>query len=59
MKVAIVGNGNIYKLAHIHAWKSMKDVEVRATCDIIAERAEKAYKESGAAKYYIWGRMLC
>ena len=53
MKVAIVGNGNIYKLAHIHAWQSMKDVEIRATCDITAERAEKAYKESGAAKYYM------
>ena len=52
MKVAIVGNGNIYNLAHIHAWQSMKDVEIGATCDITADRAERAYKESRAVKYY-------
>lgn len=53
MKVAIVGNGNIYNLAHLHAWKSMKDVEIRATCDIIAERAKKACKDTAAKNYYL------
>ncbi len=52
MKVAIVGNGNICKLAHIYAWQSMKEIDIRATCDITAERAERAYKESNAVKYY-------
>jgi UDP-N-acetylglucosamine 3-dehydrogenase len=52
MKVAVVGNGNIYNLAHSYVWKSMKDVEIRATCDIVVERAEKACKDIAAKNYY-------
>ena len=52
MKVAIVGNGNICNLAHIYAWKSMRDVEIAATCDIIKERAEKVCKIANAKNYY-------
>lgn len=53
LKVAIVGNGNICNLAHIPAWKSIKEAEVVATCDIIEERAKNAYKELSAQHYYI------
>ncbi|MDI6810345.1 MAG: Gfo/Idh/MocA family oxidoreductase [archaeon] len=52
MRVAIVGNGNIYNLAHVYAWQSLKDVEIQATCDIIPERAEKACKDAAAKNYY-------
>ncbi len=56
LKVAIVGNGNIYNLAHMHAWRALnlknKDIEVVATCDIVEERAKKACKDVAAKKYY-------
>lgn len=52
MRVAIVGNGNIYNLAHVYAWQSLKDVDIQATCDIIPERAEKACRDAAAKNYY-------
>jgi predicted dehydrogenase len=52
MKVAIVGNGNVYNLAHSHVWKALRGVEIQATCDVIAERAERACKELSAAKCF-------
>ncbi|MFQ6063102.1 MAG: Gfo/Idh/MocA family protein, partial [Methanosarcinales archaeon] len=52
LKVAIVGNGNICNLAHIPAWKSIKEAEVVATCDIIEEKAKKACIDLGAKEYY-------
>ncbi|MBE0517076.1 MAG: Gfo/Idh/MocA family oxidoreductase [Methanophagales archaeon] len=52
MRVAIVGNGNIYNLAHVYAWQSLKDAEIQATCDIIPERAEKACRGAAAKHYY-------
>lgn len=52
MRVAIVGNGNIYNMAHVYAWRSLKDIEILATCDIIPERAEKACRAAAAKKYY-------
>lgn len=30
----------------------MREIEIEATCDVIAERAERACKEIGAARYY-------
>jgi UDP-N-acetylglucosamine 3-dehydrogenase len=52
LKVALVGNGNVFNLAHRDVWKSMRDIEIVATCDSIAERAERACKETGAQRYY-------
>lgn len=52
LKVAIVGNGNIFNNAHVKTWKYIKDVEITATCDIIPNRAERASKVLGASKYF-------
>lgn len=51
LKVAIVGNGNICNRAHIPAWRSVKDAEIVAVCDIMKERAERAAKEVNAKAY--------
>ncbi len=50
--VGIIGNGNIYNLAHKHAWKNIRRANVVATCDIVEERAKKASEELGADEYY-------
>ncbi|MFQ5849354.1 MAG: Gfo/Idh/MocA family protein [Candidatus Binatia bacterium] len=44
-KVAIVGNGGIYRLAHGPAWRRIPRAKVVATCDIVEERAEQARQE--------------
>lgn len=48
MRIAVVGCGNICNLAHIPAWKNIKDREIVATCDIAKGRAEKARRLLGA-----------
>jgi len=50
--VAVVGNGNIYNLAHKPAWQGIDRAQVVATCDIIEERAKSACKEFSAEGYY-------
>ena len=47
-RVALLGTGGIYKLAHGPAWRQIPRVRVVATCDIIEERAEEACHEMGA-----------
>ncbi|MFQ5804654.1 MAG: Gfo/Idh/MocA family protein [Candidatus Methylomirabilales bacterium] len=49
LRVAIVGNGGIYKLAHGPAWRQIPGARVVATCDIVKERAEQACRELEAA----------
>lgn len=48
VRVAIVGNGGIYRLAHGPAWSRIQRAKVVATCDIIQERAEQARRDLGA-----------
>lgn len=45
VKVAIVGTGGIYRLAHGPAWRRIPRARVVATCDVVAERAEQARRE--------------
>ena len=47
-RVALLGTGGIYALAHGPAWRQIPRARVVATCDIIEERAEKARQEMGA-----------
>lgn len=49
LRVAIVGNGGIYRLAHGPAWRRIARAKVVATCDIVSERAKQASQEHGAA----------
>lgn len=51
-KVAIVGNGGIYRLAHGAAWRQIPRAKVVATCDVLEERAQRACQEIGAAAYF-------
>lgn len=48
IKVGIVGCGGIAKVCHIPAYLEMENVEVVATCDIIADRASSAAEMTGA-----------
>ncbi len=48
IKVAVVGNGGIYRLAHGPAWRQIPEAKVIATCDIVRERAEQARAELGS-----------
>lgn len=54
VKVGIIGCGGIANGKHMPSLKKIKNVQMVAFCDIIAERAEKAAKEFGAegAKVY-------
>ena len=52
LKVAIVGAGGIYHLAHGPAWRQIPQARVIATCDIIKERAEQARAELGSEKCF-------
>ncbi len=52
LKVAIVGTGGIYHLAHGPAWRQIPQAHVIATCDIIKERAEQARAELGSEKCF-------
>lgn len=47
-RVALLGTGGIYKLAHGPAWRQIPRARVVATCDIIEERADNARQEMGA-----------
>lgn len=54
-KVAIVGNGGIYRLAHRPAWQNLARAgraKVVATCDIDEGRAKQACEELGARAHY-------
>lgn len=51
-RVAIVGNGGIYRLAHGTAWSQISRAKVVATCDVLEERAEQACREMGASAYF-------
>lgn len=52
LKVAIVGTGGIYRLAHGPAWRQIPQARVIATCDIIKERADQARAELGTEKSF-------
>ena len=52
LKVAIVGTGGIYHLAHGPAWRQIPQARVIATCDIIKERADQARAELGTEKSF-------
>jgi predicted dehydrogenase len=52
LKVAVVGNGGIYRLAHGPAWRRIPQANVIATCDIVKERAEQARAELGTEKCF-------
>lgn len=52
LNVAIVGNGNIYQLAHRECWKTIKSAKVVATCDLIEEKAKKACDELDAETFH-------
>lgn len=49
LRVCIVGCGGIANGKHMPGLSKVEDAEMVAFCDIIAERAEKAAKEYGAA----------
>lgn len=51
LNVAIVGNGNIYQLAHRESWKTIKRANVVATCDLVQEKAKSACNELQAETY--------
>jgi predicted dehydrogenase len=51
-RIGIIGNGNIYNLAHRPAWKGIESARVVATCDVVEERAKKASKDFGIDRYY-------
>ncbi|MDH3445493.1 MAG: Gfo/Idh/MocA family oxidoreductase [Deltaproteobacteria bacterium] len=52
IRVAVVGNGGIYRLAHGPAWRQIPEAKVIATCDIVKERAEQASAEMGSEKCF-------
>ena len=54
IKIGIIGCGGIATGKHMPSLRKVKDVEMVAFCDIIAERAEKSAKEFGTpdAKVY-------
>lgn len=52
LRVAIVGSGGIFKLAHEPAWRQIPQARVIAICDIVKERAEQARAESGVEKAF-------
>jgi UDP-N-acetylglucosamine 3-dehydrogenase len=52
LRVAIVGNGGIYRLAHGPAWRRIERARVVATCDLVRERAEQASREQGAGAVF-------
>jgi len=49
-RVAILGNGGIFKLAHGPAWKRIPRAKVVATCDVVEERAVEAAREFDGAQ---------
>lgn len=51
VNVGIIGNGNIYKLAHRECWQSIKKARVIATCDLVEEKALAACKELNAETF--------
>lgn len=54
-RVAIVGNGGIYRLAHRPVWQDLARrgrVQVVATCDLDEGRAKQARGELGAQAHY-------
>ena len=51
LNVAIVGNGNIYQLAHRESWKTIKCAKVVATCDLVKKKAKSACNELQAETY--------
>lgn len=52
IKIGIIGNGGICRVAHIPAYLQDKRVEITAFCDIIEERAEGFKKYYPNAKVY-------
>ena len=52
LNAAVVGNGNIYQLAHKKCWNKNENANVIATCDLIEEKAKKACDELNAETYY-------
>ena len=55
VRIGIIGCGGIANGKHMPSLKTLKNVEMVAFCDIVAEKAEKAAKEYGSkdAKVYI------
>lgn len=52
LKVAIVGTGGIFRLAHGPAWRQIPQARVVAACDIVKERADQARAEFGIEKSF-------
>ena len=52
LHVAVVGNGNIYQLAHRESWRTIKRAKVVATCDLVREKAKSACEDLNAEVYY-------
>ena len=52
VSVAIVGAGNVTNSIHVPAWRSLKNVEVTAICDINKEKAERCAKIWNIPKIY-------
>ncbi len=42
LRIGVIGNGGIAKYVHLPAYKTMSDVEIVATCDIIPSRMDEA-----------------
>ena len=67
IKVGIIGCGGIANGKHMPALKKVEDVEMVAFCDIIAERAEKAFlpndgepvQRKNRKVYEKWAFLLC
>ncbi len=67
LRVAVVGNGNIYRLAYKPALKILSSdenffgkpvVEILGTCDLLVERAESAAMDLKAPRYFSSHREL-
>ena len=52
IKVAVVGSGGIFKLAHGPAWRQIPQARVIAICDIVKERAEQARAQFGIERAF-------
>lgn len=48
-KIGLIGTGNIARIAHLPAWKSLPDVEVVAVADVMHDRAQTVAREHGIA----------
>ncbi len=52
LRVAIVGAGGIFRLAHAPAWRQIPQARMVAACDIIKQRADQVCAELGMEKSF-------